>query len=255
MVGTLAAKRDVTALTIQVPRNAVARKIVQLARTTGGTVEQVIKGSTEKRPTYRLRLTLPAGRGSTDSCCARATLRGAFLARGLLGNPADAYHLEIPFPPGGEAPVLAAARRAGIPLRRGSRRGKTIVYLKGAEPISGLLGLMGANRAVMRFENDRILRDMRSQANRRVNSETANLDKRLRAALQQVDAIKHLKGRDPGLTGLPPALREVADLRLGHPRAGLLELAGYASLSKSAIANRLRRLMARANGNGATWSN
>ncbi|MDQ6709746.1 MAG: DNA-binding protein WhiA [Candidatus Dormibacteraeota bacterium] len=255
MVGTLAAKRDVTALTIRVPRNAVARKIVQLARTTGGTVAEVVKGPTEKRPSYRLRLTLPAGRGSTDSCCARATLRGAFLARGVLGNPADAYHLEIDFPPGGEAPVLAAARRAGIPLRRGSRRGKTIVYLKGAEPISGLLGLMGANRAVMRFENDRILRDMRSQANRRVNSETANLDKRLRAALQQVDAIKQLKGRDPGLTGLPPALREAADLRLSHPRAGLLELAGYATLSKSAIANRLRRLMARATSNGATWSN
>ncbi len=255
MVGTLAVKRDVAALTIRVPRNAVARRIVQLARTTGGTVAEVVKGRTEKRPSYRLRLTLPAGRGSTDSCCARATLRGAFLARGVLGNPADAYHLEIAFPPGGEAPVLAAGRRAGIPLRPGTRRGRRILYLKGAEPISGLLGLMGANRAVMRFENDRILRDMRSQANRRVNSETANLDKRLRAALQQVDAIKHLKGRDPGMTALPPALREVADLRLSHPQAGLIELAGYATLSKSAIANRLRRLMARASGDGATWSN
>jgi DNA-binding protein WhiA len=231
---------------VRVPRNAVARKIVQLARATGGTVTEVTKGRTEKRPSYRLRLTLPDGRGSSDSCCARATLRGAFLARGLLGNPADAYHLEIRYPSGDGSEVLAASRRAGIFLMQGSRRGQAIYYLKGAELISAVLGLMGANRAVMRFENDRIFRDMRSQANRRVNSETANLDKRLRAALQQVEAIKGLKRRDPGLKSLSGALRETAEMRLAMPQAGLLELAGEANISKSAIAGRLRRLMERA---------
>lgn len=235
-------------VTVRVPRNAVARKIVQLVRATGGTIAEVTKGRTEKRPSYRLRLTLPRGRGSSDSCCARATLRGAFLARGVLGNPADAYHLEIGYPSGDGADVLAASKRAGIPLVKGSRRGQNIYYLKGAEPISALLGLMGANRAVMRFENDRIFRDMRSQANRRVNSETANLDKRLRAALQQVEAIKAMRRRDPGLRSLPGALRETAEMRLAHPHAGLLELAGEANISKSAIAGRLRRLMERADG-------
>jgi cell division protein WhiA len=231
---------------VRVPRNAVARKIVQLARATGGTVAEVTKGRTEKRPSYRLRLTLPGGRGSSDSCCARATLRGAFLARGLLGNPADAYHLEIRYPAGDGSEALAASRRAGIFLMQGRRRGQAIYYLKGAEPISAVLGLMGANRAVMRFENDRIFRDMRSQANRRVNSETANLDKRLRAALQQVEAIKALKRRDPGLKSLSGALRETAEMRLARPQAGLLELAGEANISKSAIAGRLRRLLERA---------
>jgi DNA-binding transcriptional regulator WhiA len=235
-------------VTVRVPRNAVARKIVQLVRATGGTIAEVTKGRTEKRPSYRLRLTLPRGRGSSDSCCARATLRGAFLARGVLGNPADAYHLEIGYPSGDGADVLAASKRAGIPLVKGSRRGQNIYYLKGAEPISALLGLMGANRAVMRFENDRIFRDMRSQANRRVNSETANLDKRLRAALQQVEAIKAMRRRDPGLRSLPGALRETAEMRLAHPHAGLLELAGESNISKSAIAGRLRRLMERADG-------
>jgi hypothetical protein len=109
---------------------------------------------------------------------------------------------------------------------------------------------MGANRAVMRFENDRILRDMRSQANRRANSETANIDKRLRAALQQREAIRRLKARDNRLQLLPPALREVAELRLAHPQAGLRELAELAQVSKSAVANRLRRLVVHANRNG-----
>ncbi|HEY0492529.1 MAG TPA: DNA-binding protein WhiA [Candidatus Dormibacteraeota bacterium] len=237
-------------VTVRVPRNAVARKIVHLVRATGGTVTEVSKGRTEKRPSYRLRLTLPRGRGSSDTCCARATLRGAFLARGVIGNPADAYHLEIAYPSGDGVEALAASQGTGIPLMQGTRRGRAIHYLKGAEPISALLGLMGANRAVMRFENDRIFRDMRSQANRRVNSETANLDKRLRAALQQVEAIKALKRRDPGLGSLPGALRETAEMRLAHPQAGLLELAGKTNISKSAIAGRLRRLMERADGTG-----
>jgi DNA-binding protein WhiA len=109
---------------------------------------------------------------------------------------------------------------------------------------------MGANRAVMRFEHDRILRDMRSQANRRANSETANLDKRLRAALQQREAVRRIKAHDRRLQSLPPALRDVAELRLAHPQAGLRELAELAQLSKSAIANRLRRLVERAKGSG-----
>src|SRR5213079_1539110 len=120
--------------------------------------------------------------------------------------------------------LAAGAARAGITLKRTTRRGRSVYYLKGAEPISQMLGLMGANRAVMRFENDRILRDMRSQANRRANGETANLDKRLRAALQQREAVRRLKARDARLQTLAHAVREIAELRWAHPRAGLKEL-------------------------------
>jgi cell division protein WhiA len=236
-------------LALRIPRNAVARKVVHLAKVAGGRVETVRKGATEKRPSYRLRLTLPPGRGSDGACCARAILRGTFLARGLLGNPADAYHLELALPEAGGLVTVAAAR-AGIPLKRTVRRRRTVYYLKGAEPISRMLGLMGANRAVMRLENDRILRDMRSQANRRANSETANLDKRLRAAIQQREAIRRLKARDARLHALAPALREIAELRWAHPQAGLRELAELAQVSKSAVANRLRRLVEQANRNG-----
>lgn len=237
---------DGAPVTLRIPRNAVARRVVHLARTAGGRVETVRKGATEKRPTYRLRLTLPPGRGSDDACCARAILRGTFLARGVLGNPADAYHLEMVLP----APstfLETGAARAGIVLKRLLRRGRTVYYLKGAEAISRLLRLMGANRAVMRFEHDRILRDMRSQANRRANSETANVEKQLRAALQQQAVARRMKAKDHRLESLPPALRQVAELRLAHPRASLRELAELSQLSRAAVANRLHRLVAAAN--------
>src|SRR5713226_5598106 len=138
MVEALAGAGDGAQLTLRIPRNAVARKVVHLAKVAGGRVETVRKGATEKRPSYRLRLTLPAGRGSTDTCCARAILRGAFLARGLMGNPADAYHLELALPESSGVLVSAAATRTGIPFKRTTRRGRSVFYLKGAEPISRL---------------------------------------------------------------------------------------------------------------------
>lgn len=233
-------------VTLRIPRNAVARKAVRLARSAGGQIDTLSKGATDKRPSYRMRLTLPPGHGSEDACCARAVLRGTFLARGLIGNPAHAYHLEMALTDGGGM-VEAAAVRAGIDLKRLRRRGRVVYYLKGAEPISRLLRLMGANRAVMRFEHGRIVRDMRGQANRRANSETANVDKQMRAALQQVGAVRRLKAADHRLVSLPPALRQVAELRLAHPQASLRELAGLTQLSRGAIANRLRRLMSASN--------
>src|SRR5260370_29059243 len=99
--------------TLRIPRNAVARKVVHLAKVAGGRVETVRKGATEKRPSYRLRLTLPAGRGSPDGCCARAILRGGFLARGVLGYPARASHLEIAVPVGAATLVTGGAAPRG----------------------------------------------------------------------------------------------------------------------------------------------
>src|SRR6202048_508755 len=118
MVEALVGAVDGAPLTLRIPRNAVARKVVHLAKVTGGRVETVRKGATEKRPSYRLRLTLPTGRGSTEGCCARAILRGTFLARGGLGTPAAAYHLEMTVPVGAATLGPAGAARAGLGRER-----------------------------------------------------------------------------------------------------------------------------------------
>src|SRR5437763_15774478 len=124
MVEALAGTSDGAPLTLRIPRNAVARKVVHLAKVAGGRVETVRKGATEKRPSYRRRLTLPSGRGSKDGCCARAILRGSFLARGVLGNPADAYHLEMAVPAGATGLASRGAAGAGRPLTPTPRRGR-----------------------------------------------------------------------------------------------------------------------------------
>jgi len=80
IVSALGGEPQQPQVSVRVPRNAVARKIVQLVRATGGTIAEVSKGRTEKRPSYRLRLTLPRGRGSSDSCCGAPFWLEAFSA-------------------------------------------------------------------------------------------------------------------------------------------------------------------------------
>ena len=79
--------------------------------------------------------------------------------------------------------------------------------------------------------------------NRLVNAETANLQKTAAAAVGQVAAVRSIE-RARGLDALPPALREIASLRLEHPEVSLRELGELADppLSKSAVYHRIRRL-------------
>ncbi|GAC1652606.1 MAG: hypothetical protein NVS9B1_00390 [Candidatus Dormibacteraceae bacterium] len=134
--------------------------------------------------------------------------------------------------------VHEAQVRAGVV----ERAGQHVVYVKDAEGIVRCLQIMGANRAVMEFENVRVVRDVRAQVNRRINFETANIDKTIGSALRQVEAIVKLE-TDTGLDGLPPSLREMARWRKENPELNLAELATQMNLSKSAVNHRLRRLV------------
>jgi DNA-binding protein WhiA len=103
---------------------------------------------------------------------------------------------------------------------------------------------MQADRALLAMENARVVRDVRGRINRRVNIETANIGKTVDAAARQIIAIERLlKKSRPG--ALPPALREMAALRIENPEATLEELGAMFDppLGKSGVNHRLRRLM------------
>jgi len=79
--------------------------------------------------------------------------------------------------------------------------------------------------------------------NRLVNAEIANQAKTAEAAMGQIEAI-NLLATVRGLETLPPALRELAELRLENPDVSLRELGELADppLSKSAVYHRVRRI-------------
>jgi len=177
-------------------------------------------------------------------CCAISYLRGAFLGGGFVADPHGDFHFELTAESEQVAEDLAALmRRFEVPAKVTRRRGLFTVYLKGAEPIVTFLALVGAHRALLRTEDVRVVKSMRNDVNRLVNAETANLERTAEAAIAQVEAIQLLDAK-VGLDNLPPALRELARLRVENPDVSLRELGELAEppLSKSAVYHRVRRI-------------
>ena len=179
-----------------------------------------------------------------QNCCRRAFIRGAFLAVGSVSDPEKSYHFEI---------VCAAPEKArqlqellasyDVDAKVVLRKRHYVVYIKEGSQIVELLGLMGAHISLMQLENVRIVKEMRNSVNRKVNCETANLNKTVSAAVRQAEDIRYIQEKI-GLDKLPMDLEETARLRLEHTEASLKELGDMLSpkVGKSGVNHRLRKL-------------
>ncbi|MBO4289972.1 MAG: DNA-binding protein WhiA, partial [Lachnospiraceae bacterium] len=143
----------------------------------------------------------------------RDALRTLFLEGGTVSDPKRSYHLELNC---GEREAAEETKerlaRLQVAGKIHRRRQDWCVYLKGADDIARLLGLMGASKAMMDLENARILHDISGTINRQVNCETANQNKTIKASLEQLQKIEILE-RHGALKKLPPELYELAMLR------------------------------------------
>ena len=102
---------------------------------------------------------------------------------------------------------------------------------------------MEAPVALMDMENVRILKEMRNSVNRKVNCETANINKTVSAAVKQAEDIDYIQNTI-GLKKLPEGLQEIAELRLAYPNASLAELGELLTepIGKSGVNHSLRKL-------------
>ncbi|MFJ6923828.1 MAG: DNA-binding protein WhiA, partial [Limosilactobacillus mucosae] len=152
-----------------------------------------------------------------DDLMIRSYLRGAFLAGGSVNNPETSrYHLEIYSLYEEHNEMIAQMiNRYHLNARTTARRSGYIVYLKEAEKIAEFLQLIGATNGMLKFENIRIVRDMRNSVNRLVNCENANMDKVANASNRQIENIRLIDSM-VGLDSLPEKLRAIAETRLAH---------------------------------------
>nr|WP_309101209.1 DNA-binding protein WhiA [Fredinandcohnia onubensis] len=179
-------------------------------------------------------------------CCKRSYLRGAFLAGGSVNNPeTSSYHLEIFSLYKEHNDSLCELMNVfDLNAKTLERKKGFITYLKEAEKITEFLNVIGAHQALLRFEDVRIVRDMRNSVNRLVNCETANLNKTIGASIRQVENIRYID-ETVGLGILPDKLREIAELRVAYQDVTLKELGEMVTsgqISKSGINHRLRKI-------------
>ena len=170
----------------------------------------------------------------------KAFVRGSFLGGGSINNPEKKYHLEIIYNNSENMNfVESILKKYDIKMKKL----KNTLYLKDGEEISKFLAFIGANNAVLKFEEVRVIRDMRNNVNRLVNCETANLNKTINAALKQIEDIKYIKKM--GKFGeLSETLQEVANLRVENPDISLVELGKMLKtpVGKSGVNYRLKTI-------------
>ena len=179
-----------------------------------------------------------------DSESKRAFLRGAFIASGSFTDPWKSYQFELVTEYHWQAEELQALLADfGINARIMERRDRFVVYLKDGPAIVDTLNVIGAHKALMEFENIRILKEMRESVNRKVNCETANISKTIAASMKQLEDIE-LIDNIIGLDNLDENLRKVCLARRNNPDVGLSELGGLMNppLGKSGVNHRFRKL-------------
>lgn len=95
----------------------------------------------------------------------------------------------------------------------------------------------------MELENVRIVKEMRNAVNRKVNCETANINKTVSAAVKQREDIVYIRDTI-GFEELPEGLQDVALTRLAYPEVPLKELGELLAhpMGKSGVNHRLRKL-------------
>lgn len=269
MSGELSVLDDVWTIEIQTENAAIARRIFSIIRTVYKVeIDLVVrkKMKLKKNNVYICRvkkdvkqiledISILDGTELSDEipervksreCCTRSYLRGAFLSGGSVNNPeTSTYHLEIyTLHETHAANLTDLVNRFELNAKYIGRKRGYITYLKEAEKIAEFLSLIGGYQALLKFEDTRILRDMRNSVNRLVNCETANMNKTIGAAVRQVENINYID-EVLGLEELPIKLREIAELRVAHQEVTLKELGemvGSGVISKSGVNHRLKKL-------------
>lgn len=184
-----------------------------------------------------------------DEQLARLLIRESFIKKGFINDPNKEYHLEILFKSKKKADELKEIIiNFGIDIKSTKKGSDHMLYLKDGEEISSFLALMGAAKAVLKFEEIRVIKDTRNNINRLVNCETANLNKTINAAVKQIEDIKKLK-KNRKFEELPDNLKEVANLRLENPDSTYEELGKMLSkpIGKSGVSHRLEKISKIAN--------
>lgn len=180
-----------------------------------------------------------------EDCCRSSFFRGVFFAGGSITDPHKRYHLELSTSHAQVNRELAALfQEVGFPSKTVRRNGSYVTYFKQSENIEDFLTLIGAPVAAMNIMTAKMEKDLRNSVNRRLNCDSANVDKAVDAAQSQLEAIRRLRAAGR-LESLPDKLRETASLREKNPELSLSELAEEFDppVTKSCLNHRLRKLM------------
>ena len=184
----------------------------------------------------------------------RAYLKGIFLSCGSINDPKTSrYHLEFFIDNIDEANfVNDLLNEYFLNSKVIPKDKKYMVYIKEAEKIGDFLRIIGANDAVMYYEDIRIYRDHKNMTNRLNNMEQANIEKIINTSNEQIKDIELIYEK-LGKEFLDEKTLEAATYRIKYPESSLQELSEIMTLevgkpiTKSGLNHRMRKIRELAN--------
>lgn len=180
-----------------------------------------------------------------EDCCRASFIRGAFLAGGSVTDPEKRYHLELATAHHSVSrEAYSVLLEMGFSPRETQRSGNYLLYFKQADAIADFFTTIGAATTAMDIMTAKVDKEMRNTITRKVNCDSANADKTVAAAQEQLAAIRRI-AKTYGLDALPEPLKDAALLRITNPEASLSDLAqlSYPPVTKSCLNHRLKKIM------------
>ena len=179
----------------------------------------------------------------------RAYLKGIFMACGSVNDPKTSrYHLEFFIDTIEEANfVNDLLNEYYLNSKVIQKDKKYMVYIKEAEKIGDFLRMIGANDAVMYYEDIRIYRDHKNMTNRLNNMEQANTEKIINTSNEQIKDIELIYDK-LGKEFLDEKTLEAATYRIKYSESSLQELSEIMTLeigkpiTKSGLNHRMRKI-------------
>ena len=179
-----------------------------------------------------------------EDCCRISFLRGAFLAGGSVTDPEKRYHLEVATTHRQvERETFTLMQELGFNPKESSREGSALLYFRQSDAIADFLTAIGAPVTGMAVITTRVDKEMRNTITRQINCDSANADKTVNAAQEQLTAIRRYASLY-GLDSLPEPLKDAALLRITNPAASLADLSrlSYPAVTKSCLSHRLKKI-------------
>ena len=160
-------------------------------------------------------------------------------------DPEKRYHLELATPHRSVSrEMFSVLLDMGFSPKETQRSGNSLLYFKKADLIADFFTSLGAPVAAMNVMTAKVDKEMRNTVTRQINCDSANADKTVAAAQEQMAAIRRIV-RSYGLDALPEPLKDAALLRITNPEASLADLARLScpAVTKSCLSHRLKKIM------------
>ncbi len=180
--------------------------------------------------------------------CASAFCAGLLLSAARISDPSKESRLEFRI-----SDPQRAMRTAAFFTARGNtpsisdRTELTSLLYRRTEDVEDILAIGGASVSAMASMQQKLVRELRGEVNRKSNCEVKNIRRATSAAAIQLEAIKKLKASGK-FDLLPDELKETARLREEEPEMPLSELAArhVPPISKSGLNHRMEKLLSAA---------